>query len=261
MAAAASPSPARHPGPDPGWYTDPAGTVRVPLPQRCGLDVRRRLERSTLRRPAGARCRPPSCPSSSPATRHSQRRRATASPIAAMVCGIVSVVLGWFPVLFAVGAVLAVLAIIFGIVGLRRARTSGRRRGIRDHRSRDRCGRNPGGRSSASCSRSSCSGRSTATRTHPTRRRRSFPASSSRDALVPKASSATTARGPSRFTVYVEFRALPSGHTIERAGIGALDRARRDRTVRRRPTLRRPSSSSARSRPSTDPLPFGLELD
>ena len=47
-----------------------------------------------------------------------------------MVCGIVSVVLGWIPVLFAVGAVLAVLAIIFGIVGLRRARTSGRRRGL-----------------------------------------------------------------------------------------------------------------------------------
>jgi hypothetical protein len=47
-----------------------------------------------------------------------------------MVCGIVSVVLGWVPVLFAAGAVLAVLAIIFGIVGLRRARTSGRRRGL-----------------------------------------------------------------------------------------------------------------------------------
>jgi hypothetical protein len=50
--------------------------------------------------------------------------------VAAMVCGIVSVVLGWVPVLFAVGAVLAVLAIIFGIVGLRRARRSGRRRGL-----------------------------------------------------------------------------------------------------------------------------------
>ena len=35
-----------------------------------------------------------------------------------MVCGIVSVVLGWIPVLFVIGAVLAVLAIIFGIVGI-----------------------------------------------------------------------------------------------------------------------------------------------
>jgi hypothetical protein len=50
--------------------------------------------------------------------------------VAAMVCGIVAVVLGWIPVLFAIGAVLALLAIIFGIVGLRRARTSGRRRGF-----------------------------------------------------------------------------------------------------------------------------------
>jgi hypothetical protein len=50
--------------------------------------------------------------------------------IAAMVCGIVSVVLGWIPVVFAIAVVLAVLAIIFGIVGVRRARESGRRRGF-----------------------------------------------------------------------------------------------------------------------------------
>jgi hypothetical protein len=50
--------------------------------------------------------------------------------IAAMVCGTVSVVLGWIPVVFAIAVVLAVLAIIFGIVGVRRARESGRRRGF-----------------------------------------------------------------------------------------------------------------------------------
>ena len=120
--------------------------VRVPLPQRRGVDVRRRLERSTLCRPAGTRRRP------RPARRHSldsgtrQRRRATASPIAAMVCGIVSVVLGWFPVVFAAGAVLAVLAIIFGIVGLRTGPPERPPARVRDRGSRHRCGRSPGRR-------------------------------------------------------------------------------------------------------------------
>jgi hypothetical protein len=47
-----------------------------------------------------------------------------------MVCGIVSVVLGWLPVVFAIAVVLAVLAITFGIVGMRRSRATGRRRGF-----------------------------------------------------------------------------------------------------------------------------------
>lgn len=50
--------------------------------------------------------------------------------VAALTCGIVSVAFGWLPVLFVVGAVLAVLAIVFGVVGRRRARDLGRGRGM-----------------------------------------------------------------------------------------------------------------------------------
>lgn len=50
--------------------------------------------------------------------------------VAAITCGIISLALGWLPFLFVVGAVLAVLAIVFGSVGLRRSRRVGRGRGL-----------------------------------------------------------------------------------------------------------------------------------
>ncbi len=48
------------------------------------------------------------------------RQRRDGRATAAMVLGIVSVTIGWMPVLFAVGLVCAVLAIIFGTIVLRR---------------------------------------------------------------------------------------------------------------------------------------------
>jgi hypothetical protein len=49
---------------------------------------------------------------------------------AALTCGIISLALGWIPVVFALGLILAVLAVVFGVVGLRRARAIGHGRGF-----------------------------------------------------------------------------------------------------------------------------------
>lgn len=50
--------------------------------------------------------------------------------VAALTCGILAIALGWIPLLFVIGAVLAVLALVFGAVGLRRAARTGRGRGF-----------------------------------------------------------------------------------------------------------------------------------
>lgn len=50
--------------------------------------------------------------------------------VAALTCGILSIAFGWLPVLFVVGAVLAVLAVVFGTLGLRRSRRVDAGRGM-----------------------------------------------------------------------------------------------------------------------------------
>ncbi len=112
----------------PGWYTDPAG--RFEYRYHNGVvwtsDVASNGQRYVD--PLAAGVAPP------PYTVHVGNQpsdvRGNGIAIAAMVCGIVSVVLGWLPVVFAIAVVLAVLAIIFGIVGMRRSRATGRRRGF-----------------------------------------------------------------------------------------------------------------------------------
>lgn len=47
------------------------------------------------------------------------------SALTSMVLGIVGVAIGWLPLLFAVGALASLLALIFGAIGLRRARRTG----------------------------------------------------------------------------------------------------------------------------------------
>lgn len=50
--------------------------------------------------------------------------------VAALTCGIVAIAFGWLPVLFAIGALLAVLAVVFGTMGLRRSRAGARGRSM-----------------------------------------------------------------------------------------------------------------------------------
>jgi hypothetical protein len=49
---------------------------------------------------------------------------------AAMVCGIIGVVLAWVPFVFVAGTVLGILALIFGISGLKKSKTVGKGRGL-----------------------------------------------------------------------------------------------------------------------------------
>jgi hypothetical protein len=57
-------------------------------------------------------------------------RRGNGLATAALTCGILAAVLGWIPVVFVLAAVLAVLAIVFGIIGLARSRERGSGRGF-----------------------------------------------------------------------------------------------------------------------------------
>lgn len=97
----------------PGWYPDPAG--RFELRYHNGVawtgDVAVAGQRYVD--PAGALGGPP----------REQPRNGIAT--AALTCGVVSVSIGWLPVVFVGGAVLAVLAVVLGAVGVRRARTTG----------------------------------------------------------------------------------------------------------------------------------------
>ena len=114
--------------------------------------------------------------------------------------------------------------------------------------------------SSASSSRSPCSVRSIATRTHPSRRRRSNHARSSRDAPAPRASSATTGPAPA-----------------DSPSTSGSAHCRRDSTIERITTV--PSTAPGRTTEFAvnqflsaefveceitgvyGPLPFGIELD
>jgi hypothetical protein len=49
--------------------------------------------------------------------------------IASLVCGIIAVLIAWIPLVVIVGIVLAILALTFGVAGLRRSRAVGRGRG------------------------------------------------------------------------------------------------------------------------------------
>ena len=134
---------------------------------------------------------------------------------------------------------------------LRRARTSGRRRGLAIAGLVTGAFGDTGRRRRPACSRSSCSGRSIATRTRLTRRRRSNRARSRRDALAPRASSATT--GPLEpFHRLRQVPPLPSGFTIERPAAVASTAPGETAQFVVEHRLE-PTTSSARSPPSTVP--------
>lgn len=55
--------------------------------------------------------------------------RGNRAATAALVCGLIGVAIAWIPLLVVVGVVLAVLAVVFGVKGLRQSRASGNGRG------------------------------------------------------------------------------------------------------------------------------------
>ena len=179
--------------------------------------------------------------------------------VAAMVCGIVSVVLGWVPVLFAVGAVLAVLAIIFGIVGLRRARRSGRRRGLAI------TGLVTG---AVGVPMAVVGLVLTIVLVRAVDRYENPPASTTSIGSCVVEAGRARAEGElrndgdraSKFTVYVQFHALPSGRTIERPASVPSTAPGRNLAVRRQPGLEA-DDVECKVTAVNGPLPFGLEVD
>ena len=92
-----------------GWYPDPAGRyeLRFHNGEVWTADVstggQRYLDRLPIETP---------------------RRRGNGVAVAAMVCGIASVVTSWIPFVVVIGLAAAIVAIVLGIVGLRRSRDS-----------------------------------------------------------------------------------------------------------------------------------------
>ncbi|MEX2625838.1 MAG: DUF2510 domain-containing protein [Ilumatobacteraceae bacterium] len=107
------PPPPSTPGARPGWYPDPSGRNEYRYHNGTGwtADVATDGQRYVDPLSGVARAGGPG----------------NGIAIAALTCGILALAVGWLPVIFVVGAVLAVLAIAFGIVGLRRSRRLGRR--------------------------------------------------------------------------------------------------------------------------------------
>jgi Protein of unknown function (DUF2510) len=93
-----------------GWYPDPSGRyeLRFHNGEVWTADVSIGGQRYIDRLPID----PP-------------RRPGNGVAVAAMVCGIASVVIGWIPFVVLIGLAAAIVAIVLGIVGLRRSRTSG----------------------------------------------------------------------------------------------------------------------------------------
>ena len=98
-----------------GWYPDPAGRyeLRFHNGEVWTADVSTGGQRYIDRLPI-----------------EPSRRAGNGVAVAAMVCGIASVVVGWIPFVVAIGLAAAIVAIVLGIVGLRRSRTSGAGQGF-----------------------------------------------------------------------------------------------------------------------------------
>jgi hypothetical protein len=244
----------------PGWYADPAGRFeyRYHNGAMWTSDVASNGQRYVD--PLAPAIPPiPRVPPTHPVDSRATARAGNGIALAAMVCGIVSVVVGWGPYVFWAGAVLAVLALIFGLVGLRRARETGHRKGfaiagvvtgafgipiavvgllftIATHRAYDRYENPPDTTSSID----SCEIESG----------HAYAAGELRN-------DGTRA---SRFTVVVEFRALPEGHAIERST--SLPSTAPGRTARFAVSQR--FAAEFVECEITDvfgPAPFGFELD
>jgi hypothetical protein len=71
---------------------------------------------------------PGAFPPGSPFAQPPQRGNGVAT--AALVCGIIGVLIAWMPFVVVAGVVLAILAVIFGVQGIRRAREQGTGRGV-----------------------------------------------------------------------------------------------------------------------------------
>jgi Protein of unknown function (DUF2510) len=114
-----------------GWYPDPMGRFeyRYHNGQAWTADVstggRRYVDPLSAAGPPGAPFAPPGTGAASPA-----RRAGNGIALAGMVCGIVSLVIGWLPFVGLIGLVAAVVGLGLSIPGLLRGRETGERKGF-----------------------------------------------------------------------------------------------------------------------------------
>jgi hypothetical protein len=114
-----------------GWYPDPMGRFdyRYHNGQAWTADVstggRRYVDPLSPAGPSAAPFAPPGTGAVSPA-----RRAGNGIALAGMVCGIVSLVIGWLPFVGLLGLVAAVVGLGLSIPGLARSRETGERKGF-----------------------------------------------------------------------------------------------------------------------------------
>jgi len=126
------------PTPDhrPDWYPDPSGRYefRYHNGTTWTADVSTDGERyvdvlGTSHTPTGPTSGPTSGLTTGPAG-DTGGNSGNGIAVAGLTCGILSIAFGWLPVVFVLGALLAVLGMVFGVMGLRRSRRSGSGRGF-----------------------------------------------------------------------------------------------------------------------------------
>ena len=103
----------------PGWYTDPLGRFELRYYNGTSWTADVSVGGSRFVDPDGVNVDPrPSTPGPDP-------ERANSAATAAMTLGIVAVAIAWLPFIVVLGVIAAVLAMTFGVVGVRRAGSSG----------------------------------------------------------------------------------------------------------------------------------------
>jgi hypothetical protein len=107
---------------EPGWYPDP--WRRHELRWHNGRDWTSDVADHGRRYVDSGQPMPPIAPPAG-ALPAAQGRPRNGAAIAAMVLGICAIMVGFVPLLFWIGGIAGILAIVFGIIGLRRARRDG----------------------------------------------------------------------------------------------------------------------------------------
>ena len=113
-------------GVQPGWYADPLRRFELRYFNGATWTADVSANGNRFVDPMGLDVGPADRPLATDATRPSGGGPVTNSAAtAAMVLGIIAVAIAWLPFIVVFGAVAAVLAVVFGAIGARRARSSG----------------------------------------------------------------------------------------------------------------------------------------
>ena len=105
----------------PGWYADPLGRFELRYYNGTAWTADVSTGGSRFVDPMGLAVGPAVQPQQSDAA----TATTTSTPTAAMVLGIIAIAIAWMPFLVVLGVIAAILAIVFGAIGVRRSGPSG----------------------------------------------------------------------------------------------------------------------------------------